>query len=339
MQQRLRPRLDTNESVFPVTPPPGAHDGEPFVVQDAELRACILPLFSFNPEVPSERVVGQGTTFRIDPWSRCATAFHVVEELFELDGANALVLRPQQRLAALELNGLVYGVPPATDGAWRPISEAFAYFGIETPPMGAARIRNSTELIALRIRPSQLPEAGTPYLRVDLRLWRPRTGEKVQALGYANLDRTFEGARDDRPISQYLYACTATITDIEPADGARGRPWPLFRVEADWPGGMSGGPVFNEAGFVIGLVSAGFKGAEVSTATYFPGWDVPERTFGSLDPDNPGWFRCYAVFDAAGALVHRGQDEQVIARFAEAQGFRDFGRVSLDPTTGEYARI
>jgi hypothetical protein len=34
------------------------------------------------------------------------------------------------------------------------------------------------------------------------------------------------------------------------------RPWPIFRVAADWPGGMSGGPVFNEAGHVVGIVSA-----------------------------------------------------------------------------------
>lgn len=325
--------------MFPATPPSGARDGERFVVQDPHLRARILPLFSFNPEISTERVVGQGTAFRIDPWSRCATAFHVVEELFELDGDSALALRPQQRLAALELNGDVYGAPPIADGAWRPISEAFAYFGIETPPMQAPRIRNSNELMVLRIRASQQADAGTPYLPVDLRQWRPRAGERVQALGYADLDRTFEGASDDRPIAQYLYACTATITDIEPADGARGRPWPLFRVEADWPGGMSGGPIFNEAGLVVGLVSAGFKGADVSTATYFSGWDLPERTFGSLDPDNPGRFRCYAVFDASGALMRCGQDQQAISEFGNAEGLTDFGLVSFDPTTGEHVRI
>lgn len=325
--------------MFPVASPADVREGEPFVVQDQELRARILPLFSFNPEAPSERVVGQGTTFRIDPWSRCATAFHVVEDLFDLDGGNALVLKPQQRLAALEVNGLVYGVPPVTDGAWRPIAEAFAYFGIESPPMQAPRIRNSTELMALRIRPSQAPEAGTPYLRVDLRRWRPRAGEKVQALGYAKLDRAPENAPDDRPISQNLFACTATITDIEPADGARGRPWPLFRVEADWPGGMSGGPVFNEAGVVVGLVSAGFNGAEVSTATYFSGWEIAERTFGGLDPDNPGRFRCYAVFDANGSLARCGQDQQAIAEFGAAKSLPDFGVVSFDPMSGEHLRI
>jgi hypothetical protein len=80
-----------------------------------------LPVRCLRPrsnDATDDRPIGQGTAFRIDPWSRCATAFHVVEELFELDGAGlALTLKPTLRLAALELNGLAYGLPPVPDGA------------------------------------------------------------------------------------------------------------------------------------------------------------------------------------------------------------------------------
>lgn len=71
-------------------------------------------------------------------------------------------------------------------------------------------------------------------------------GERVLALGFPDLD--VEEGSEERPISQYLYGSFGEITDVKPADGARGRPWPMIRVADEWPGGMRGGPVFNEIG-------------------------------------------------------------------------------------------
>ncbi|WP_084293138.1 serine protease [Bradyrhizobium sp. WSM3983] len=126
---------------------------------------------------------------------------------------------------------------------------------------------------------------GTPYWPLDLRRWRPVRGERVLALGFPDLDA--EEGREERPISQYLYGSFGEITDVEPADGARGRPWPVIRLAAEWPGGMSGGPVFNESGNVIGVVSSGIAGG-TGTATFFSGWNMAERIMGSIDPNNPG---------------------------------------------------
>lgn len=312
-----------------------------FLVQDPELRSRVLPLFSFDPGATDERPEGHGTAFRIDPWSRCATAFHVLEDLFEVNGAGSeTILKPNLRLAALELDGIGFGLVPIPNGAWRPLAGSFSFFRIEQPPFGAARMRNLAELMVLRIRPALPSEGGTPFLPVDLRRWRPCVGESVMALGYAELDSPPSEYDDsNRPISQYLYGSAGKILDIEPADGARGRPWPVIRVDAHWPGGMSGGPVFNEAGHVIGLVSAGFQGEGGSTATFFSGWDMAERIFGSIDADNPGRFRCWGTFNAAGELVRCGQDKAEIERFGQDQGLTDYGLVSVDPLTSEYMRL
>ncbi len=79
-----------------------------FLVQDPALRSAIMPLFAIDQRDLSERPKGRGTTFRIDPWSGCATAYHVVEELLEAkNGAPAL--REHVRLIALELEGIPYG--------------------------------------------------------------------------------------------------------------------------------------------------------------------------------------------------------------------------------------
>lgn len=327
--------------MFPVTPRPEEIDERGlFLAQDPSLRSKILPLFSFDPRVAGGRPVGQGTAFRIDPWSQCATAFHVVEDLFEPNEVvTSLSVKPSLRLAALEMNGLVYGRMPIPPGGWRPLSGAFSIFGIETPPLMPARLRNVTELMALGITSSSVQNGGTPFLRIDLGRWRPSLGEQVLALGFADLDVGETDAPDDRPMEQYLYGACGEVIDIERADGSRGRPWPQVRVAANWPGGMSGGPVFNQAGDVIGLVSAGIGGQGISTATFFSGWDMPRRIFTSLDPLNAGSFYCHAVFDAEGNVALYDRERQEVERFARENGLADLARVSINPATGDYMRL
>jgi serine protease Do len=328
--------------VFPIEPRDGEVDSRGlFLCQDLDLRSRVLPLFRFNPEFPHDRPVGHGTAFRIDPWSRCATAFHVTEDLLAIDPVNssAAVLRNDIRLAALELDDIGYGVAPLPREGWRPIAQAYSLAAVETRPFQQPRVRNLSELMVMRIRPSIVSEGGTPYLPVDLRRWYPRPGERVLALGFADLDVDSNDLGEDRPISQYVYGSLASIVDVEPASGVRGRPWPQFRVAAEWPHGMSGGPVFNEAGHVIGVVSTGIEGQGIASATYFSGWNVPEQIFASLDPDNSGWFRCYGAFNAEGELVSYGQDRSQIEGAGQKNGLADFGMVTVNPNTGDFVRL
>lgn len=311
-----------------------------FLVQDIGLRSRVLPLFSFNPEADNEQLAGHGTAFRIDPWSRCITAFHVLEDLFEMNNIGPKInLKPNLRLAALEFENHGYGRVSIPDGSWRPLSGSYSFCSIEQQPLKAAQLRNFTELMVLQIRPSTQSEGCMPYFPIDLNRWRPRNSEHVLALGYADLGRSSVGNEEvNQPISQYLYASLGKIIDFEPADGNRTRPWPIMRVDANWPGGMSGGPVFNEAGHVVGVVSTGFKGEGGATAVSFSGWGILERIFGSIDPNNPGWFRCWGMFDSTGKLVRCGQDKAEIEGFGQALGLMDFGMVSVNPVTGEYIR-
>lgn len=313
-----------------------------YLVQDQALRDRVLPLFSFDPTAPEDRPTGHGTAFRIDPWARCATAFHVLEDLFQVDARGRdITLRDHIRLTALEIDGQGYGRLPIPDGAWRPMTGSFSYYRIDTPFMQPARLNNLVELMLLRIPPPTQTGQGTPYLPVKLRGWDPKVGEQVMALGYADLDRSMTEAdaeNSDRPFRPYLYASVGAITTITPPDVERNRMWPILRVDANWPGAMSGGPVFNEEGYVIGLVSAGFEGDGGATATYFPPWDVPERIFLSLDPNNPNCFINWGAFDANGSLVLAGQDRVGIEAAGRAQGITDFGIVSVNPATEEWMR-
>lgn len=241
----------------------------------AKYRKRILPLFDFARGEPEQRVVGQGTVFRVDPWGNCATAFHVFEDAFYLEGATGqeVSVRQDRSIVALELDEIPYGTVPILPHQCRPMNGAFSLAGIQNRPLESPRLQNVTELLALSILPLAAKANATEFLHVDLNRWRPSIGEVVLGVGYPNLDKNEDGP-DDRPISQDMYGAYGTITDIEPLDLGRRRPWPMVRVKADWPGGMSGGPVFNAAGNVIGIVSSGVD-ATTSTAMICEVWILP----------------------------------------------------------------
>ena len=207
--------------------------------------------------------------------------------------------------------------------------------GRHSSPCQPPALRNLIELMVRRIR-QRAHGASTPFLPLDLSGWRPQVGERVLALGYADLHRPREQEDGDRPFRQHLSGSPAPIRHIETADSERARPWPLLRVDADWPSGMSGGPAFNAAGHVIGVVSAGFKGEGGATAIYFSGWDIPVRILGSIDRSNPGRFRCYGAFDDEGEFAFCGQDTAEVERVATERGLTRFGMVAIDPYSAEW---
>ncbi|MEF3133400.1 trypsin-like peptidase domain-containing protein [Rhizobium sp. 268] len=308
-----------------------------FVVQDTFLRSTILPLFSFDPGDPQHRPQGHGTTFRVDPWRGCATAFHVIEDLLKAqDGA--LVLRKDIRLVALEVPPITYGSMPVTPDCWKPFKGMASLGGILSPPFGQPRVMNMTELAAIQIDPPNDPEYARSFLPLDAR-WTPRIGERVMALGFAGLDLDDREEGPDRAIRQYLYGSIGTIFEATPVNPASSRPWPTFRVEAEWPGGMSGGPVFSEAGNVVGLVSTGIVGGGVGTATPFSGWDVAERTFLTVDLINPGRLRCWVAFDADENLIAFAATESDLRQGTINAPVAETLFASFNPVSGDYISL
>jgi hypothetical protein len=75
--------------------------------------------------------------------------------------------------------------------------------------------------------------------------------------------------------------------------------WPTITVDADWKGGMSGGPVFNENGEVVGIVCRGVHSGNQSrpwsSALWLEALPFREDIYGSIDPRNPGWIVGWGV--------------------------------------------
>lgn len=219
--------------------------------------------------------------------------------------------------------------------AWQPLVELYSIVGVEQLPFQMPRARNTCELAVMRLRPGGQNTNQAPYLPVKLNGWYPEIGDEVMAFGYADLDEDKLKQGDERPIEQRLYGSVGKIVQIEQADGASSRPWPRIWVEASWPGGMSGGPVFNQHGHVIGLVSSGIEGDNLACATFFAGWDIPSRVYGSLDPVNPGRFICIAAFDNDDELAAVGQDVDEVKEYAALRGLR-MGYISYQPLSKEW---
>lgn len=308
-----------------------------FVVQDTFLRSSILPLFSFDPNDQEQRPQGHGTAFRVDPWGCCATAFHVIEDLLMVCG-ESLVLKADIRLAALTLPPLTFGTMPVTRDHWKPFLGMSSLGGIHSPPLQEPRVMNMTELAAIWLGSPDYAQRGKSFLRLDKR-WQPRIGERVMALGFADLDLDRKPEGPDRSMRQYLYGSVGKISEVNSVQLSSSRPWPTFRVEANWPGGMSGGPVFSEAGNVVGLVSTGLVGGGIGTATPFSGWNVAEEQFPTVDLINPGRLKCWIGLSDDDDILACGRSrEELMVQLGDRQ-VSELKYVSLDVNSGEYISI
>ena len=116
-----------------------------------------------------------------------------------------------------------------------------------------------------------------------------------------------------------LFGAVGTITEILPRGRNINRPWPTFVVSSKWPSGISGGPIFNEDGYVIGIVSSSLYDPNVDELTEgYSFWFRPSlvmREFLPMtDTDNEGCILVWAVlskkpWSLAGIFAVREQAE------------------------------
>lgn len=317
---------------FPVVPE-FLDDRGLFIVQEPGIRARILPLFKFDPRYPEDRPVGQGTAFRIDPWGCCATAFHVIEDMVVADADGRSVLRDDVRLNALDVPILPYGQMQLASDAWTPFRGLYSINSLDRQPFQPPRVRNVTELAVTWLEHST--ESHDLFFPVDCR-WRPQVGERLMAIGYAELDEDHYSRGEDRSMTLDLYGSEGVITEIVPSNFESTRPWPIVRVAANWPGGMSGGPVFNEGGNVVGLVSMGFQGEVLSSAVVFSGSSAAAATFATVDSLNAGRLLCWVGIDENGQVIAATRRREELVVHPAADTIRDVIYASFDPVRQEY---
>lgn len=112
-----------------------------------------------------------------------------------------------------------------------------------------------SDIAAISLEPAS--DLAGSYVFTDiptLSVLPPALGEKVTAFGYAS--SSVIAFADNKPIlSLNPLTASGTVTGVYPERRDRGMlSFPCFQVEALFKGGMSGGPIYNSAGELCGLV-------------------------------------------------------------------------------------
>ena len=177
-----------------------------------------------------------GTGFFCAP-NLALTARHVVDEIF---------VRFEKCLPTKAVGQVSFGLQLAhwRDGALRKWDVvAYGYSA-------------SIDIAALVLEPAAPLPNGFSWILPRFETLPPALGERVAAFGYPRSSHrvTEEGAAK---IGLDPRTATGSVIEIHPRqrDGYF-LPFPCFRTDAQFDGGISGGPVFNAAGRICGLVSS-----------------------------------------------------------------------------------
>lgn len=225
------------------------------------VRKAIVPLFLMDQ---SGDLQGLGTAFSLDPWGGFITADHVIASAragaphTPAGNGNFRVEGPADAGFVVVLGfGLAFGTIALPREAIAPVVSAWSP-GLEgTDPLARLQGRHDLQALGVAIlRAPPLKVGSIHCLPMRSRPPRPQVGETVIALGFPRID-TFRGAQEEARtiIEEGMFAAYGRVTALRPEGRDRSTPTPVFEVEANWPSGMSGGPVLNGAGEVIGLVS------------------------------------------------------------------------------------
>ena len=280
---------------------------EQFLVQDPfGLRKAIVLMFKADDQ---GRLHGLGTAFAADPWGTWLTADHVIDFMRvgrpEPRAADEQLYRfaGDQTLIAMMGIGLIYGTIGIPQTGLARIVETFTPAIEVEDPMAFTGGGVSQKPLDLAVMQSASRPPADFIRNLPIRLGHrgPRIGEVVVAVGYPQINTVHGDAeRVATRVEEGMFAGYGVVKALHPNGRDRTNPTPVFEVGANWPLGMSGGPVFNMAGEVVGLVSRGLAPAEgeelgSAWATWFEALPNLPSWLPTVDPLNPSHRRGWGV--------------------------------------------
>ncbi len=290
------------------------------------LRKAIVPVF-FN--YTDGEMEGMGTAFHVDYWGNLITAHHVIERApgnlklpeRKLDDLAEPLSRHPSQAKESEAGLLVWlGTGLVACGAPTTPLPSNAIAAVEftnTPgipkddPIAALADKREMHHIDITHLKTHIPPPSTYRATLPIRLsgWMPKVGDVVLAIGYPN--RVSKTVSPERiRLGEQMEAAYGRILDAYPTGRYSSLPSMSVLVDADWKHGMSGGPVLNSEGEVIGIVSRGGRDelARYSSAVCFELIPNIQKLLPTVDHVNPTPRKGWAVIET---------DSKKIIAFAE----------------------
>lgn len=203
-----------------------------------ELAIPLIGMKNGGEELPS------GTAFFIAPWFAITASHVILDYMLRYDGRKA----PQGEL-------------PST---FELVSFQVLNAGNTLLPLRVHRVWFSEplDIAFLHVVPAAECDPNRRWIVPILDLLPPERGERVSAFGYPRSVIT-NNSSGKRVLAQRPSTAVGEVTELhlEHRDRAM-MPYPCFRTNSRFVGGMSGGPVLNEWGAICGVVCSSIDFAE-----------------------------------------------------------------------------
>ena len=293
----------------------------PFKIRDPfGLRNAVVPVFRQDT---AGQIYGMGTAFNINEFGTFLTAHHVIDF-----AEHSAYSRP---LLFLSMHAIVFGSVSIPEDCFVAVMNAQVPDMDSDDPMAPLRGEPQRK-IAMDIATMQASPLGPGVrppqtLKVRVNAGAPKVGDIVLAVGYPELDLSKLAPDSQRMLlSEGMYGSYGKIVGVHPYGVGTANPSPVFEVETDWPPGMSGGPVFDRAGEVVGIVSRSIRADADFSGRGFA-VDLArchEIQVFAQSLDAPGWQICWGVFlenESDPVSVHASDEQAAIAADSLAQPF------------------
>jgi serine protease Do len=210
--------------------------------------------------------------------------------------------------------------------------------------------------------PSLLPGPTDPPIQLDLATLRvntanlkkvplrsplplssshPKVGDEVIGIGYPILGSSFGGQSAIMKFEERMYGASGIVTALHPNGTSLSRPWPTIEIEGDWESGMSGGPVVDLNGRIVGVISSSLAPTDDAPGVGFAVdlTKVPITLLApEIDPANPGWSFGWATL-AGGKMTGFFETEDQAKIYAEKTIADEIAAVSHCPKTDDWMKL